>query len=86
MRRQYQELSGNLFKKWKNLFLPFETITGAVNASEMRRERTQYNVDTARKRFNQKTLNYEQIFHSFFGEAHADFESNMESFNMDDHM
>ena len=70
----------------KNFFLSFETITGAVNASEMRRERTQYNIDTARERFNQKTLNYQQIFHSFFGEAHADFESNMESFNMDDHM
>jgi len=64
----------------------YQELSGAVNASEMRRERTQYNIDTARERFNQKTLNYQQIFHSFFGEAHADFESNMESFNMDDHM
>jgi hypothetical protein len=64
----------------------YQELSGAVNASKMRRERTQYNIDTAKERFNQKTLNYQQIFHSFFGEAHADFESNMESFNMDDHM
>ena len=64
---------------------------GQVNPSEMRRERTNYNVEQAQKKFQQdgeKTLNpnlFEMVFHSFFSDE-IDFESNMESFNMDDHM
>ena len=90
MRRQYQELSGktSAFKIRNQVTL---IHLGQVNPSEMRRERTNYNVEQAQKKFQQdgeKTLNpnlFEAVFHSFFSDE-IDFESNMESFDMGDHM
>jgi hypothetical protein len=70
MRRQYQELSGS------------------VEANPIRKERTDFNVEMIQRRFggnSARSPNYNQVFHSFFSDE-VDFESNFESFNMEDHV